>query len=169
MKQEQKQFYQRTVDDVMSQMKANPRGLTDQEVRDRREQFGPNKLTSKRRTTIIEKFFAQFKDLMIIILIIAAIIAGFAGETVDAIIILAVVILNAIFGVFQESKAENAIDSLKEMSAPMATVLRNGESQSVKSEDIVPGDIVLLEAGDVVPADIRLTEANSLKIEEAAL
>ncbi len=169
MKQEQKQFYQRTVDDVMSQMKANPRGLTDQDVRDRREQFGPNKLTSKRRTTIIEKFFAQFKDLMIIILIIAAIIAGFAGETVDAIIILAVVILNAIFGVFQESKAENAIDSLKEMSAPMATVLRNGESQSVKSEDIVPGDIVLLEAGDVVPADIRLTEANSLKIEEAAL
>ena len=169
MKQEQKQFYQRTVDDVMSQMKANPHGLTDQEVRDRREQFGPNKLTSKRRTTIIEKFFAQFKDLMIIILIIAAIIAGFAGETVDAIIILAVVILNAIFGVFQESKAENAIDSLKEMSAPMATVLRNGESQSVKSEDIVPGDIVLLEAGDVVPADIRLTEANSLKIEEAAL
>lgn len=169
MKQEQKQFYQRTVDDVMSQMKANPRGLTDQEVRDRREQFGPNKLTSKRRTTIIEKFFAQFKDLMIIILIIAAIIAGFAGETVDAIIILAVVILNAIFGVFQESKAENAIDSLKEMSAPMATVLRNGESQSVKSEDIVPRDIVLLEAGDVVPADIRLTEANSLKIEEAAL
>lgn len=169
MKQEQKQFYQRTVDDVMSQMKANPRGLTDQEVRDRREQFGPNKLTSKRRTTIIEKFFAQFKDLMIIILIVAAIIAGFAGETVDAIIILAVVILNAIFGVFQESKAENAIDSLKEMSAPMATVLRNGESQSVKSEDIVPGDIVLLEAGDVVPADIRLTEANSLKIEEAAL
>ena len=169
MKQEQKQFYQRTVDDVMSQMKANPHGLTDQEVRDRREQFGPNKLTSKRRTTIIEKFFAQFKDLMIIILIVAAIIAGFAGETVDAIIILAVVILNAIFGVFQESKAENAIDSLKEMSAPMATVLRNGESQSVKSEDIVPGDIALLEAGDVVPADIRLTEANSLKIEEAAL
>lgn len=106
---------------------------------------------------------------MIIILIVAAVIAGFAGETVDAVIILAVVILNAIFGVFQESKAENAIDSLKEMSAPMATVLRNNQSKSVKSEDIVPGDIVLLEAGDVVPADIRLTEANSLKIEEAAL
>ncbi|KRL09511.1 ATPase P [Lentilactobacillus otakiensis DSM 19908 = JCM 15040] len=162
-------FYQRTVDDVMSQMKAHPTGLSDQEVRDRREQFGANKLTSKRRTTLIEKFISQFKDLMIIILIIAAIIAGFAGETVDAVIILAVVILNAIFGVFQESKAENAIDSLKEMSAPMATVLRNNQSISVKSEDIVPGDIVLLEAGDVVPADIRLTEANSLKIEEAAL
>ncbi|GAD15476.1 calcium-translocating P-type ATPase, PMCA-type [Lentilactobacillus otakiensis] len=169
MTQEKKMFYQRTVDDVMSQMKAHPTGLSDQEVRDRREQFGANKLTSKRRTTLIEKFISQFKDLMIIILIIAAIIAGFAGETVDAVIILAVVILNAIFGVFQESKAENAIDSLKEMSAPMATVLRNNQSISVKSEDIVPGDIVLLEAGDVVPADIRLTEANSLKIEEAAL
>ncbi|MGF2384254.1 calcium-translocating P-type ATPase, PMCA-type [Lentilactobacillus otakiensis] len=169
MTQERKMFYQRTVDDVMSQMKAHPTGLSDQEVRDRREQFGANKLTSKRRTTLIEKFISQFKDLMIIILIIAAIIAGFAGETVDAVIILAVVILNAIFGVFQESKAENAIDSLKEMSAPMATVLRNNQSISVKSEDIVPGDIVLLEAGDVVPADIRLTEANSLKIEEAAL
>ncbi|KRL62348.1 ATPase P [Lentilactobacillus parakefiri DSM 10551] len=162
-------FYQRTVDDVMSQMKAHPSGLSDQEVKDRREQFGANRLTSKRRTTLIEKFISQFKDLMIIILIIAAIIAGFAGETVDAAIILAVVILNAVFGVFQESKAENAIDSLKEMSAPMATVLRNNQSMSIKSEDIVPGDIVLLEAGDVVPADIRLTEANSLKIEEAAL
>lgn len=169
MTQEKKMFYQRTVDDVMSQMEAHPSGLSDQEVKDRREQFGANRLTSKRRTTLIEKFISQFKDLMIIILIIAAIIAGFAGETVDAAIILAVVILNAVFGVFQESKAENAIDSLKEMSAPMATVLRNNQSMSIKSEDIVPGDIVLLEAGDVVPADIRLTEANSLKIEEAAL
>lgn len=169
MTQEKKMFYQRTVDDVMSQMKAHPTGLSDQEVKDRREQFGANRLTSKRRTTLIEKFISQFKDLMIIILIIAAIIAGFAGETVDAAIILAVVILNAVFGVFQESKAENAIDSLKEMSAPMATVLRNNQPMSIKSEDIVPGDIVLLEAGDVVPADVRLTEANSLKIEEAAL
>ncbi|KRK90109.1 calcium-translocating P-type ATPase, PMCA-type [Lentilactobacillus sunkii] len=169
MTQEKKMFYQRTVDDVMSQMKSHPTGLSDQEVSDRRQQFGANKLTSKRRTTLIEKFIAQFKDLMIIILIVAALIAGFTGETVDAIIILAVVILNAVFGVFQESKAENAIDSLKEMSAPMATVLRNNQSKSVKSEEIVPGDIVLLEAGDVVPADIRLTEANSLKIEEAAL
>lgn len=169
MTQEKKMFYQRTVDDVMSQMKAHPTGLSEQEVKDRREQFGANRLTSKRRTTLIEKFISQFKDLMIIILIIAAIIAGFAGETVDAAIILAVVILNAVFGVFQESKAENAIDSLKEMSAPMATVLRNNQPMSIKSEDIVPGDIVLLEAGDVVPADVRLIEANSLKIEEAAL
>lgn len=169
MKEQKKVFYQQSVDEVMNQMQADPKGLSDQQVAQRREQFGFNRLQAKRRTTIFEKFLAQFKDLMIIILIIAAIIAGIAGEHVDAAIILAVVILNAVFGVFQESKAENAIDSLKEMSAPMATVLRNGRQTTVKSEEIVPGDMVLLEAGDVVPADIRLTEANTLKIEEAAL
>lgn len=169
MKEQKKVFYQQSVDEVMNQMQADPKGLSDQQVAQRREQFGFNRLQAKRRTTIFEKFLAQFKDLMIIILIVAAIIAGIAGEHVDAAIILAVVILNAVFGVFQESKAENAIDSLKEMSAPMATVLRNGRQTTVKSEEIVPGDMVLLEAGDVVPADIRLTEANTLKIEEAAL
>ncbi len=166
---EKQTFYQASVDEVMTQMKAKPNGLSKDEVRQRQDQFGFNRLQAKRRTTLVEKFIAQFKDLMIIILIVAAIIAGLAGEHIDAAIIIAVVILNAIFGVFQESKAENAIDSLKQMSAPMATVLRNGQEEKVKSEDIVPGDIVLLEAGDVVPADIRLTEANTLKIEEAAL
>lgn len=169
MKEQKKVFYQQSVDEVMNQMQADPKGLSDQQVAQRREQFGFNRLQAKRRTTIFEKFLAQFKDLMIIILIVAAIIAGIAGEHGDAAIILAVVILNAVFGVFQESKAENAIDSLKEMSAPMATVLRNGRQTTVKSDEIVPGDMVLLEAGDVVPADIRLTEANTLKIEEAAL
>lgn len=169
MKQQGKLFYQQSVNDVMQQMKANPEGLSDQSVEQRRAQFGYNRLQAKRRTTLFEKFIAQFKDLMIIILIIAAIIAGIAGEHIDAAIIIAVVILNAVFGVFQESKAENAIDSLKQMSAPMATVLRNGRETTVKSEEIVPGDIVLLEAGDVVPADIRLIETNTLKIEEAAL
>lgn len=169
MKQQAELFYQQSAEAVMKRMKANPNGLTDQDVAKRREQFGYNRLQAKRRTTLFEKFIAQFKDLMIIILIIAAVIAGIAGEHIDAAIIIAVVILNAIFGVFQESKAENAIDSLKQMSAPMATVMRNDRQTTVKSEEIVPGDIVLLEAGDVVPADIRLIEANTLKIEEAAL
>lgn len=169
MKQQAELFYQQSAEAVMKRMKANPNGLTDQDVAKRREQFGYNRLQAKRRTTLFEKFIAQFKDLMIIILIIAAVIAGIAGEHIDAAIIIAVVILNAVFGVFQESKAENAIDSLKQMSAPMATVMRNDRQTTVKSEEIVPGDIVLLEAGDVVPADIRLIEANTLKIEEAAL
>lgn len=169
MAENKQHFYQQSVDQVMKQMDSSSKGLSDSEVKKRQDEYGLNKLQATRKTTLLEKFLAQFKDLMIIILIVAAIIAGIAGEHVDAVIILAVVILNAVFGVFQESKAENAIDSLKKMAAPMATVLRNGVSESVKSEDIVPGDIVLLEAGDVVPADIRLTEANALKIEESAL
>lgn len=106
---------------------------------------------------------------MIIVLIIAAVIAGLTGEIVDAVIILAVVILNAIFGVFQESKAEEAINSLKEMAAPIAHVERNGQVQTVKSSELVPGDIVHLEAGDIVPADLRLAVANAMKVEESAL
>ncbi|WP_283678004.1 calcium-translocating P-type ATPase, PMCA-type [Lentilactobacillus sp. Marseille-Q4993] len=169
MAEKKQTIYQMSVDEVLSKVSSTQNGLTSEEVKARREEFGENKLQATKRTTMLQKFIAQFKDLMIIILIVAAVIAGIAGEHVDAIIILAVVILNAIFGVFQESKAENAIDSLKEMSAPMATVQRDGESRTVKSEEIVPGDIVMLEAGDVVPADLRLIEANSLKIEEAAL
>ena len=169
MAEARKTIYQLSEDEVLSKVSATKNGLNTEEVKARQEEFGFNRLQAQKRTTILQKFIEQFKDLMIIILIVAAIIAGIAGEHIDAIIIIAVVILNAIFGVFQEAKAENAIDSLKQMSAPMATVLRNGQTESVKSEDIVPGDIVLLEAGDVVPADLRLLEANSLKIEEAAL
>lgn len=116
------------------------------------------------------KFAEQFKDFMILVLLAAAIISAVVShEVVDSIIILLVVIINAIMGVFQEAKAEQAIEALKEMSTPNANVLRDGHTLSIKSDDLVPGDIVLLEAGDVVPADIRLLEAASLKIEEAAL
>ena len=107
---------------------------------------------------------------MIIVLLAAAVISAvFSHDVVDSIIILVVVILNAIFGVIQEAKAEQAIEALKEMSSPNANVRRDGHVITVKSDELVPGDIVLLEAGDVVPADLRLLEANSLKIEEAAL
>ena len=117
-----------------------------------------------------QKFFEQFKDLMIIVLLAAAIISAVVShEIVDSIIILAVVIINAIMGVVQEAKAEQAIEALREMSTPNANVLRNGHTVTIKSDELVPGDIVLLEAGDVVPADLRLLEASSLKIEEAAL
>ena len=116
------------------------------------------------------KFAEQFKDFMILVLLAAAIISAIVShEVVDSIIILLVVIINAIMGVFQEAKAEQAIEALKQMSTPNATVLRDGHTLSIKSDELVPGDIVLLEAGDVVPADIRLLEAASLKIEEAAL
>ncbi|EAG2809466.1 HAD family hydrolase, partial [Listeria monocytogenes] len=123
-----------------------------------------------KKKSMVQKFFEQFKDLMIIVLLAAAIISAVVShEVVDSIIILAVVIINAIMGVVQEAKAEQAIEALREMSTPNANVLRNGHTVTIKSDELVPGDIVLLEAGDVVPADLRLLEASSLKIEEAAL
>ena len=135
-------------------------------------EFGHNELEEGEKRSILVKFIEQFKDLMIIILVAAAILSVVTsgGEDIaDAIIILAVVIINAAFGVYQEGKAEEAIEALKSMSSPAARVLRDGHMAEIDSKELVPGDIVALEAGDVVPADLRLLEANSLKIEEAAL
>jgi len=122
-----------------------------------------------RKKSVIAKFLDQLKDPMIIVLIVAAIISGLAGEPADSIIILMVVIVNSILGVVQEGKAEKAIEALQKMSSPYSKVRRNGKVMQIKSEEIVPGDIVLIEAGDAVPADIRIIEASSLKIEEASL
>ncbi|ABP90385.1 Cation transport ATPase [Streptococcus suis 05ZYH33] len=147
-------------------------GLSSDEASKRLADYGRNELDEGEKRTLLAKFLDQFKDLMIIILIAAAILTviteGSHGLT-DAIIILAVVILNAAFGVYQEGQAEAAIEALKNMSSPVARALRDNHVVEVDSKDLVPGDIVLLEAGDVVPADMRLLEANSLKIEEAAL
>ena len=145
-------------------------GLTSAVAAQRLEEFGPNELKAEAHSTLLQKFIEQFKDFMIIILLIAAVVSFVAShEWHDAVIILLVVVLNAIMGVVQESKAEEAIDALKEMASPDARVRRDGNVMTVKSHDLVPGDIVLLEAGDIVPADMRLIEANSLKVEEAAL
>ncbi|GKT04237.1 cation-translocating P-type ATPase [Furfurilactobacillus entadae] len=170
MKQTQlPQAAQWTVEETFTQVKGQAAGLTSAEVTQRQADVGKNELASKRQTTLVEKFLAQFKDLMIIVLIVAAVVAAMTGEVVDAIIILLVVILNAVFGVFQEAKAEQAINALQEMAAPNAHVRRDGETVTVKSDDLVPGDVVLLEAGDIVPADMRLIEVASLQIEESAL
>ena len=145
-------------------------GLTAAVAAQRLEEFGPNELKAEAHSTLLQKFIEQFKDFMIIILLIAAAVSFVASqEWHDAVIILLVVVLNAIMGVVQEAKAEEAIDALKEMASPDARVRRDGNVMTVKSHDLVPGDIVLLEAGDIVPADMRLIEANSLKVEEAAL
>lgn len=164
-----KPWYQQTTDELFAKLDTQEQGLTESTVKERRAEYGENRLAAKRQTTLLEKFIAQFKDFMIIVLIVAAIIAGATGELVDALIILAVVVLNAVFGVFQESKAEDAINSLREMAAPVAHVERNGQVTTVKSDELVPGDVVHLEAGDIVPADIRLVTANAMKVEEAAL
>lgn len=164
-----------SADEISQHFDTNPQqGLSDQEVQARLAKYGPNELDQEERTTLLEKFIEQFKDFMIIVLLVAAAVSAVVGimngeGVADAIIILIVVVLNAIMGVFQESKAEEAIDALKSLSSPEAVVRRNGEFVTIDSKNIVPGDIVLLEAGNVVPADLRLFESNSLQIEEAAL
>ena len=165
--------YTQTEEQVLSSVQSTKEGLTSAQAKERLEKYGPNALQAGEKTTILQKFINQFKDFMIIVLLAAAVISFFAHEgapdPTDAIVILAVVILNAIVGVIQESKAEEAIEALQKMASPVATVLRDGEHLHVKGEEIVVGDIVILEAGDVVPADMRLLEVNTIKIEEAAL
>ncbi|HEK9927118.1 TPA: cation-translocating P-type ATPase, partial [Streptococcus equi subsp. equi] len=157
---------------VLAQLESSRKGLTSTEAQQRLAAYGRNELDEGEKRSLFMKFLDQFKDLMIIILVAAAFLSvvteGMEGLT-DAIIILAVVILNAAFGVYQEGQAEAAIEALKSMSSPLARVRRDGHVIEVDSKELVPGDIVLLEAGDVVPADMRLLEVNSLKIEEAAL
>ena len=165
--------YTQTEEQVLSSVQSTKEGLTSAQAKERLEKYGLNALQAGEKTTLLQKFINQFKDFMIIVLLAAAVISFFAHEgapdPTDAIVILAVVILNAIVGVIQESKAEEAIEALQKMASPVATVLRDGEHLHVKGEEIVVGDIVILEAGDVVPADMRLLEVNTIKIEEAAL
>lgn len=168
---EEKNIYSKSEEEILEKLNVDVNtGLTTEEARKRQKEYGPNELASDEKTTLFQKFMAQFKDFMIIVLLMAAVVSYFvSGDFSDAIVILIVVLLNAIMGVFQESKAEEAIDALKKMASPEAHILRDGQIQVVKSEELVPGDIIHLEAGDVVPADIRLLETNSLKIEESAL
>lgn len=165
-------FYTQSEETVLAQLESSRKGLTSTEAQQRLAAYGRNELDEGEKRSLFMKFLDQFKDLMIIILVAAAFLSvvteGMEGLT-DAIIILAVVILNAAFGVYQEGQAEAAIEALKSMSSPLARVRRDGHVIEVDSKELVPGDIVLLEAGDVVPADMRLLEVNSLKIEEAAL
>ena len=144
-------------------------GLAGDEAGRRLEKVGPNELEGEKQTPFILKLLAQFKDFLIIILIAAALISAFLGELVDAFIILAVVIINAVLGSVQENRAEKALDALKKMSAPFARVIRQGQTMELPAAHLVPGDLVQLEAGDVVPADIRLTASSNLRANEAAL
>ncbi len=166
--------YLTKVEDVLSAKKSSLGGLTTAEAEKRAEQYGKNKLKAAKKKSLIARFLEQLADPMIIILICAAAISGVLavveGESfADVIIIAAVVLINAVLGVYQENKAENAIEALQEMSAATSRVLRDGETVVIKSEDIVPGDIVFLEAGDSVPADGRIIDCASLKVEESAL
>jgi len=167
-------FYCEEIESVLKSTNSQHEGLTSAEAQARLEKNGKNKLAEAKKDSIFKQFMKQLADPMIIILLAAAAISGILavaeGESfADVIIILAVVIINAVLGVYQENKAEKAIEALQEMSAATSKVLRDGKVVSVRSEDLVPGDIVMLEAGDSVPADARIIECASMKVEEAAL
>jgi len=145
------------------------KGLSRDEAHRRLEKYGPNELEQKGRKTVLSMFLDQFKDFMVIVLLVAAVISGFLGEITDSIIIMLIVILNAILGVVQENKAEQSLEALKKMASPAAKVIRDGNPEVIPASELVAGDVVILETGELVPADIRLGQTSNLKIEEAAL
>ena len=168
------ELYQRTQDDILTELESSASGLSEEQAEARLERYGENKLAEAKKTTVLQRFFQQLKDPMLLILLAAAAVSAvtnaLSGESfTEVFIILVVVLLNAVLGVIQESKAEAAIEALQSMTAAKCKVLRGGELKVIESSRLVPGDVVVLEAGDAVPADGRLLESASLKIEEAAL
>lgn len=165
-----KEVYQETLAELTDRLAVDPqKGLDAAEVERRLAQFGPNALREKKRQTLLQKVLLQFKDVMVLILVAASVVSGLLGEYIDAAVILAIVAINAVLGVIQEGRAERAIEALQKMASPQARVLRDRQQQLIPAAGLVPGDVVLLDAGDIVPADLRLLESQSLKAEEASL
>ena len=175
LKESKEEWFQKSIEEIENQFQVNEeQGLSNEQIIQNKNVYGTNELAAKKKKSLFVKFLEQFKDFMIIILIIAAVISGivgyYEGEGItDSIIILIVVIVNAIIGVAQESKAEKSLEALQKLSSHVAKVIRNGNVEVVPSKDLVPGDIVILDTGDYVPADLRLIEAINLKAQEASL
>jgi Ca2+-transporting ATPase len=157
------------VAEALKQLESNPQGLSREEAARRLERFGPNTLKEEKRISPWEILLAQFKNFLILLLIAATVISIFLGETLDAIVIFAIVIASALLGFYQEYRAEKALQALKAMASPTASVLRGGEEVEIPSSDVVPGDIMLLAAGDRMPADGRLLLSANVRIDEASL
>jgi Ca2+-transporting ATPase len=170
MSTEEKNWYALSVEEVVSALEGDANaGLTSAQVQRRLEEFGYNELEEKAPITFWQRLVQQLANFVVIILLVSAVISALLGDWVEAIVILAIVILNTAIGIIQESKAEEALAALKKMAAPEAQVIRNGQRVSVPARELVPGDIVVLEAGSIIPADLRLIESANLKIEEASL
>lgn len=168
-------WYTKELNRVFNELNTRKGGLTEEEASKRLEKYGANNLKEKKKESLFIKFIKQFNDFMIIVLIIAAIISAIvaktngSGDYIDSIIIIAIVIFNAIMGLIQEEKAEKSLEALKKMSAPNAKVRRNGKIREIEASQVVPGDVVMLEAGNYVPADCRLIDSYNLQIEESSL
>ena len=158
-----------TAEETLKQTGSSMQGLNDNAVQQKLEEFGKNELQTKKKVHPVLLFFRQFFEVMILVLVVAAVISAFIGEVSDTIVIIVIIILNAVVGFIQEYRAEKAMDALRKMAAPTSTLIRNGNTIQLPSIELLPGDIVLLEAGNMVPADIRLLESHSLKINEASL
>ena len=166
------QMYKKTIEEVKESLDTNiEKGLTSSEAKKRQGIYGTNELEKPQKRSLLLRFLDQFKDAMIIILIIAAVISIVVepGDWIDSLIIVIVVMMNAILGVVLESHAEKSLESLQELSAPQSKVLRDGVKQTIASKELVPGDIIILETGDMIPSDARLIEAYNLKVDESAL
>ncbi len=164
------EWYNKSKNELLKELKTDlDYGLSQAEAEKRLEEYGKNELEVIGKKSFISKLIAQFTDFLIIILIVAAGISAFVGEREDAVVILAIVVINAILGIYQEGKAEKSVEALQKLSAPNAKVIRDGNQIIIPATEIVPGDLVILEAGDIIPADIRLIESSNLKIEEASL
>ena len=165
------EWYNKSKDEIKKELGVDlEKGLSSEQVKQNREKYGANELQQKKKKSLFVKFLEQFKDFMIIVLIVAAVVSGVVGEGItDTIIILIVVILNAIIGVVQENKAEKSLEALQKLSAHASKVLRNGKVEVVQSKELVPGDVVVLDTGDYVPADLRIIESVNLKSQEASL
>lgn len=161
--------YNQKIEDILQKFETNLQGLSQEIVTEKINRLGQNILVEKHKDPIWFLFFNQFKDFMIIILAVAAILSGIMGDITDTIIILIIIILNAILGFVQEYRAEKAMEALKKMSITLTMVIRGNAISTISSVDLVEGDLVLLETGNVVPADLRLYETNSLKIDESSL
>src|SRR5688572_32098221 len=165
-----KEAHAQPIDEVVAALQAHlEHGLSQKEAQERLRTLGPNELTEKPRPGFLALLWDQFNNYLVIILIIAALISFVLGEWVDSLAIMCIVVLNAVVGVIQESKAEQALAALKKMAAPNAQAIRDGHQVTVPGRELVPGDLVVVEAGNYVPADMRLVSSVNLKIEEASL
>lgn len=161
--------YQKSLERILAELGSSPQGLADAQVKDKREQFGFNELAAQEKESLFKLFLNTFKDAMVIVLLLVASIQLVMGHAMESLIIFAVLMINAVISVLQTRKAESSLDALKELSAPEAKVIRNGVKTAVPARELVPGDIVMLEAGDHVPADGRLLEEGSMKVDEGML
>ena len=172
---EENKWFNKSIEEAEKILETNiQNGLTENDVKTKREKYGLNMLKAKKKASLLQRFIEQFKDFSIIVLIIAAIVSGFVGISqgegmTDTIIILIVVLANAIIGIAQESKAEKSLEALQKLTDHASKVIRNGKIKVIPAKELVPGDIVVLDTGDYIPADLRVTEAVNLKAQESSL